>query len=37
MFDYDMEDIKESQKYRFEHVVRVWHNRERFPAAIVAT
>jgi hypothetical protein len=25
MFDYDIEDIKESQKYRFEQAVRVWH------------
>ena len=32
MFDYDMEVIKESQKYRFEHAVRVWHSG--FPVQI---
>lgn len=26
MFDNDMEVIKESQKFRFEHAMRVWHN-----------
>ena len=26
MFDNDMEVIKESQKFRFEHAIRIWHS-----------